>query len=82
MTEERDPEPEASFDYYLIDGEDLARLRYDPEREEYVEAEILDASGEWTECPVSDVLMDGEEITPEEAEELANERGASLSEAW
>jgi len=82
MAGEYHPESEDSYEYYLVDGEDLARLRYDPQGEEYVEGEVLDESGEWTECPVSDILMDGKEITQEEAEERASERGVSLSEAW
>ncbi|MCD6365778.1 MAG: hypothetical protein J7M14_07870 [Planctomycetes bacterium] len=80
MAPEYHPEPEGNYEYYLVDGEDLARLRYDLEREEYVEGEVLDESGEWTEYPVSDILMDGEEITQEEAEERASERGVSLPE--
>jgi len=75
-------ERRGTFAYYLVNGEDLARVRYDPEKEEYVEGEVLDATGEWTSCPVSDILMDGEEISEEEAEERAAERGASLSETW
>jgi len=82
MTGEYPPESETVFEYYLINGEDLARLRYDPDCEEYVEGAVLDEFGDWTECPVSDILMDGEEITQEEAEERAIERGASLSEAY
>jgi len=81
MIGEYDPESEAVFEYYLINGEDLARVRYDRDMGEPVEGAILDESGEWSEYPVSDILMDGEEITEEEAEERAMELGGTLWEA-
>lgn len=71
-------EPSLEIEYYLIDGEDVGRVKYNPGTEEYCYGEIMDENGEWHECPATDILMDGDEITEAEAEERVRELGGVL----
>jgi len=78
MVGEASPHRQAVFEYYLLDGDELARVRYDADSGEYVDGQLLDEYGEWSDYPLNDILMDGVEITEDEAEDLASERGATL----
>lgn len=73
----KDDRREDSYDieYYLLDDEEVARVKYDPEADEYFDAEILNEYGEWDDCPVWEVLSNGEEISEDEAEERVRELG-------
>jgi len=77
MIKESQAKPRFDVEYYLI-GEEVARVKYDPRTEEYFDGEIMDASGEWEECPVNDILMDGREVSEREAFELIRELGGVL----
>ena len=82
MTGKSALEPEAVFEYYLLDGQDVARVRCDPDSGEYLEGQLLDERGDWCDCAAGDIVMDGEEITEEEADERVAELGGTLQESW
>jgi hypothetical protein len=77
MTEDYDFESELEVEYYLFDGT-VARLWYDVEADEYTDGEILDQDGQWEQCPVYQVLSDGQEISYEEAGDRVRALGGRI----
>jgi len=78
MIERHPSDEEIEVEYYLIDGEELARIQFDRRTDEYFDAEMMDALGDWHDCPPNDILMDGDEITEFRARELVRRMGGTL----
>ena len=78
MDRERHTAQGHEVEYYVLADETVGRVRYDPETKDDVDGEILEETGEWQECSVWESLADGDEITPEEADDRILELGGEV----
>ena len=65
-------------EYYLLDEEYLARVKYDQRTEEYSDGEILEADGGWRPCVPGLIVGEGEPISWREAKRRARTLGVRL----
>ena len=72
MIDQPSYQSEYETSYYLVDGRHIARLKFDPDTEQYLDGQVLDSAGQWHSCPVTDILGDGRELNAAETRELGS----------
>ena len=82
MVRKNHPPPEYEVEYYLLDDDTVGRVKYYPEPGDYLDGEVIDESGRWTNCPAVEILMSGELISRVEALQRVRELGGVLREPY
>jgi hypothetical protein len=67
------------IEYYLLDGGRVALVDYSGAEEgEYPDGQVMDEDGYWHECPVIDILTEGDEISVDEAVRRIRKLGGAI----
>ena len=80
MNEQEDHAQEFFVDYYILDDNEVARIRItcDPVEGEHLSGEILSGDGCWKEYAPSAIIGEGELVSRSEAKKCAKKLGLRL----
>jgi len=70
--------PEYTAEYYYLDDGGIGRVWYDVDADAYIDAEIMNEYGQWTESSPEEVMSHGDEVSFSDAAERVAELGGTL----